>query len=440
MTIQPNAKSEMGTFDRRIVVGDAILSGVSGIAALLGGLEWPPAVLIALSVGASAFVVRWALAGRNTGVRAAVGEDIDADAGHFIENLRPLISALDLPAFVIADANDIVCHNARARELYPRIMDGRPLYQVSRTPGLLETIRQVRESGIAQSAEVSDRTIDGRRLRVSVAPLRSTTNGEVSPGDGLGFMLVQFNDLSEQDRLAQLRSDFIANASHELRTPLASLIGFIETLQGPASNDPAARMRFLNIMQAQASRMARILDDLLSLSRIEMRAYVRPKDEVDVGGAVRAAVQGLEPIATATSIALQLHLPKEPSQVCGDRDELEQVFQNLIQNAIKYGKEGGKVDVTVRCVPVSGGKANKVIVAIADDGPGIAEEHLPRLTERFYRVDTATSRERGGTGLGLAIVKHILNRHRGELDIKSEVGKGSTFTVVLDALPGRHAG
>jgi two-component system phosphate regulon sensor histidine kinase PhoR len=231
-----------------------------------------------------------------------------------------------------------------------------------------------------------------------------------------------------------MRSDFIANASHELRTPLASLKGFIETLRGPARGDSISRERFLGIMETQADRMTRILDDLLSLSRIEMRAHIPPAGETDLVPILQSVMQALEPIAKDARISIMLNPVDAPARVRGDADELVQVFQNLIQNAIKYGRDGGKVDITVKRMPAEGRKAERFAITVADDGPGIAREHLPRLTERFYRVDTATSRARGGTGLGLAIAKHILNRHHGELDISSEPGKGSTFTVVLDAL------
>ena len=351
-----------------------------------------------------------------------------------LDNLRLIVGVLETPAFVIDQTGRVLCHNPRSRELFPSISDGRPLFQVSRNPGLLEAVQRAREQAIAQTGEIADRGTTGRRLIVTVSPLASAGGIEGSGGAGMaGIMLVQFRDLSEQDRLAQLRSDFIANASHELRTPLASLKGFIETLQGPASGDVAARSRFLGIMEAQAARMARILDDLLALSRIEMRAHVPPQDDVDLSFVVRAAAQGLEPIAKAAKIHVNLDVPAQPFLVRGDRDELEQVFQNLIENAIKYGNEGGTVDVSIVRSPA--GRSGTIAVIIADDGPGIAEEHLPRLTERFYRIDTATSRERGGTGLGLAIVKHILNRHQGELEIASELGKGSTFSVMLQALP-----
>jgi two-component system phosphate regulon sensor histidine kinase PhoR len=377
------------------------------------------------------------LSARRRTRRASTPDTVRAESEQWAdENLRLLIGVLEIPAFVIDGGARIRSYNARARELFQKIEVGQQVFQVSRHPGLLETVQRVREQGTTQNGEIADRGVNGRRMLVTVSPLKLAAKGEVGDGSNQsGLLLVQFRDQSEQDRLAQLRSDFIANASHELRTPLASLKGFIETLQGPASGDAVARTRFLAIMEAQAARMARILDDLLSLSRIEMRAHLLPTDEVDVATIVKSAVQGLGPIATAAKIRLLFDAPTEPCLVRGDRDELEQVFQNLIQNAIKYGKVDGKVEVTIRQVPAPKGSTRKLVVAVADDGPGIAKEHLPRLTERFYRVDTATSRERGGTGLGLAIVKHILNRHRGELEITSEVGKGSTFTVVLNALP-----
>ncbi len=344
-------------------------------------------------------------------------------------DVRSVIEILDEPAFVLDGKTRVQVHNRRANDLFPSLRVGQGLAQVSRHPVLLETIQLAQADGLSRSVQIIDRMPYGRRVLVSVAALDRVQAAGTSPR-----LLVQFRDLSEQDRLTQMRSDFIANASHELRTPLASLKGFIETLQGPASGDAAARERFLAIMEAQAARMARILDDLLSLSRIEMRAHVPPAGEVDLALIVREALQGLEPIAHDAGITLQCEAMNERFRVKGDRDELVQVLQNLIQNAIKYGRSGGKVDVSLRREGAGERRPGRVIVAVADDGPGIAEEHLPRLTERFYRVDTVTSREKGGTGLGLAIVKHILNRHRGELKVVSAPGKGSTFSMVLDAL------
>jgi two-component system phosphate regulon sensor histidine kinase PhoR len=224
-----------------------------------------------------------------------------------------------------------------------------------------------------------------------------------------------------------MRSDFVANASHELRTPLASLKGFVETLRGAAKDDPVARERFLAIMQEQADRMAQLIDDLLSLSRIEIRQHVRPEGSVDLLEIATRAAGDLSPKAGSNHIALNIHRPTGPVVVRGERDELYQLVHNLLENAIKYGRLGGKVDVTLAA------EGPRIAMAVQDDGIGIAPEHLPRLTERFYRVSAKASRERGGTGLGLAIVKHIVTRHQGDLDIRSEPDKGSIFTVRLPA-------
>jgi len=222
-----------------------------------------------------------------------------------------------------------------------------------------------------------------------------------------------------------MRADFVANVSHELRTPLAALTGFIETLQGPARDDPAARERFLGIMQAQAWRMARLIDDLLSLSRIELRAHQLPDTPVDLIPIVRQVADGLQTLARDREVAVEIAAPAEPLLVPGDRDELTRLFENLIENGLKYGAGGKRVDIAL----AADGKEARV--SVRDYGPGIAAEHLPRLTERFYRVDIGESRTQGGTGLGLALVKHILNRHHGRLSIDSKAGEGATFTVRL---------
>jgi two-component system phosphate regulon sensor histidine kinase PhoR len=227
-----------------------------------------------------------------------------------------------------------------------------------------------------------------------------------------------------------MRADFVANVSHELRTPLAAIAGFIDTLQGPARDDPAARERFLGIMQAQAWRMARLIDDLLSLSRIELRAHQRPDTPVDLVPIVRQIVDGLQTLARDRDVVLEVTAPTEPLMVLGDRDELTRLFENLIENGLKYGASGKRVDIALAPVAASDGQG-EARVSVRDYGPGIAAEHLPRLTERFYRVDVGESRAQGGTGLGLALVKHILNRHHGRLSIDSREGEGATFTVRL---------
>jgi two-component system phosphate regulon sensor histidine kinase PhoR len=239
-----------------------------------------------------------------------------------------------------------------------------------------------------------------------------------------------FHDLTPLRRVEEMRADFVANASHELRTPLAALSGFIETLQGPAKNDSVAREKFLAIMQAQANRMARLIDDLLSLSRIELNAHLRPDKEVDLLGIVRQVVDGLQMLARDREVEVKIVAPASGMRVRGDRDELLRVFENLVENAFKYAASGKRIEITFAHAETVAG-AREARVAVRDFGPGIAPEHLPRLTERFYRVDVAESRALGGTGLGLALVKHILNRHGGRLTVESTLGQGATFSVVL---------
>ncbi|MCA0304915.1 MAG: PAS domain-containing sensor histidine kinase, partial [Proteobacteria bacterium] len=224
----------------------------------------------------------------------------------------------------------------------------------------------------------------------------------------------------------RMRADFVANASHELKTPIAGLAGFIETLRGPARDDVAARDRFLAIMAEQAERMRRLVDDLLMLSRIEQHEHARPEGAVDLVPVLKSVLDLLQLKARDREVALQLRLAPGLPRALGDADELTIVFQNLVDNAIKYTRPGTAVKIAAG--PAGEGR---VAVAVADEGEGIAAAHLPRLTERFYRVDAARSRQLGGTGLGLAIVKHVVNRHRGRLDIQSSPGRGSTFTVLL---------
>jgi two-component system phosphate regulon sensor histidine kinase PhoR len=331
-----------------------------------------------------------------------------------------IVEAIDIAAILLDAERRIVAFNRHAADLFTSISAGAPIALASRNPDLMLSIDRVFSEGRSETTEFTERMLQGRRFIVTSTLLSGRQ------------LLLQFRDTSEQERLAQLRADFIANASHELRTPLASIKGFIETLQGTARDDEKARTRFLEIMGSQAQRMNRILDDLLSLSRIEMRAHLRPEGTVDLNELIAHVIRGLEPLASQADIALSFKTDHAQPPVRGDRDELEQVMQNLIHNALKYGRGGGRVDVEITHRPAPKSGRPRVAISVSDDGPGIAPEHLPRLTERFYRVDTARSREKGGTGLGLAIVKHILNRHRGELEISSEVGRGSRFTVILD--------
>jgi two-component system phosphate regulon sensor histidine kinase PhoR len=253
-----------------------------------------------------------------------------------------------------------------------------------------------------------------------------------------------------------MRADFLANASHELRTPLASLTGFIETLRGHARDDPNARERFLGVMAAQAGRMARLIDDLLSLSRIELNEHIAPEGRVDVALVTRDVIDALAPLAAERGVKLQTRMAERGrAMIVGDRDQMLQVSQNLIDNALKFSGPGGTIEIDVvddvtaeaALAPTRAGAARLsllnpdlvggerfVVLRCTDHGAGIAREHLPRLSERFYRVEGQKSGERLGTGLGLAIVKHIINRHRGGLAIESVEGQGTTFTAYLPRL------
>jgi two-component system, OmpR family, phosphate regulon sensor histidine kinase PhoR len=244
------------------------------------------------------------------------------------------------------------------------------------------------------------------------------------------ILLMTFNDLTPLRRVEEMRADFIANASHELRTPLAALLGFIETLQGTAKDDAAARAKFLAIMQGQATRMARLIDDLLSLSRIELNAHLPPNTPLDLAPIVRQVADGLQTLARDRDVVIKVAVPPDALIVLGERDELIRALENLVENALKYGAAGKRIDITLARSQTRAG-APEVRLTVRDYGPGIAPEHLPRLTERFYRVDVADSRAQGGTGLGLALVKHVLTRHGGRLSIESTPGAGATFIMHL---------
>lgn len=250
-------------------------------------------------------------------------------------------------------------------------------------------------------------------------------------GDG-GSLLVLLIDRSREAAIERTRADFVANASHELRTPLASLLGFIETLRGPAADDPAAQQRFLGIMAEQGARMRRLIDDLLSLSRIEMEEHQPPTGEVPLGMIISAEAEALHPLIAQRNMALALDLEPDIIAAPANADQLAQVIRNLLGNAVNHGREGGQITVTLRSAPGQApGFRSGAILSIADDGPGIAKHHLPRLTERFYRVDQARTRQSGGSGLGLAITRHIVIRHRGKLSIESTEGVGTKVSVWL---------
>ncbi len=326
-----------------------------------------------------------------------------------------------LPEAVLAiDADDrIIEVNAPARGVFPNLRAGAPLASHLRAPDVLDAVTGAREVGATTRTTWLDRVPVERLFEVSVAPVAGLACGPL--------VLVYLHEISETRRFEKMRVDFIANASHEMRTPLSSLLGFIETLQGPAKNDETARAKFLAIMREQAQRMARLVDDLLSLSRIEQHLHLRPKTPVDLSLVARHIVDTLTPLAHDVGVTLALEA-REAVIVSGDRDELVRVAENLVENAIKYGASEAATPVVEITVDRARGDGRLVV---RDHGPGIAPEHLPRLTERFYRVDAGQSRAKGGTGLGLALVKHVVARHRGHIAIDSTLGAGATFEVRL---------
>jgi two-component system phosphate regulon sensor histidine kinase PhoR len=340
-----------------------------------------------------------------------------------MQGLASVLAGMPLAALLIGPDERIAAANDAACEMMGQGIVGRHFLTALRQPHVLEAIeatlrdRSRRKTGYQVSEAGRDSSFE-----VHVAYVETETARGV---------LVSFEDMTEREQAAQMRRDFVANVSHELRTPLTALMGFIETLQGPARRDEAAIDRFLGIMQTEAARMERLVRDLLSLSRVEGEERVRPREAVDLSEVIGSVVYMLRPLARESGTELSFE-GGEGMQVPGNADQLQQVFTNLIENAIKYGGAENRITITLDRHPKDATLRMPAIVArVRDTGPGIDPLHIPRLTERFYRVDTHRSREMGGTGLGLAIVKHIVNRHRGRLRISSTPGEGSEFTVIL---------
>jgi two-component system phosphate regulon sensor histidine kinase PhoR len=337
---------------------------------------------------------------------------------------RPGSAAVTVPVAALADAAmvvadwRIVAANDAAGRLFGARMAGSDLRQSIRHPAVAEALLQAmtEQAPVSREMMTLGQREGDQRLRVAPA--------------GPGQWLLTFTDISQARLAERSRADFVANASHELRTPLANIMGFIETLQGPAASDAAARERFLGIMGREAARMARLIDDLLSLSRIEIDRYVRPQTVIDLRPLVEDAVHSFGQQAGQDGRSFAIDLPNRLPLVVADHDQILQVLYNLLSNALKYGRPGTPVTIRADVEPQSRGGA-MVRVAIGDEGEGIPPEHLPRLTERFYRADAGRSRSLGGTGLGLAIVKHIIERHRGRFEIESRPGEGTTVAFLL---------
>lgn len=340
--------------------------------------------------------------------------------------VRAIIAGMPDAAVLLDRAGRVIHLNAAAAQFAPALRKNELAQFALRSPEIITALREAIATTQSRRATYLDHVPVDRWMELIITPLAVPTAFD---GNDI-CMLMTFHDQTPLRRVEEMRADFVANASHELRTPLAALSGFIDTLQGPARDDAKARERFLGIMHAQATRMARLIDDLLSLSRVELSAHVRPDTLVDIIPIIRQVGDGLEPLATERNVEVEIDLPETPVSIAGDREELLRLFENLIENALKYGASGGKVMVSLASAVTPEG-APEVRVAVRDFGPGIAPEHLPRLTERFYRVDVGDSRAQGGTGLGLSLVKHILNRHRGRLLIESVPRQGATFTAAF---------
>ncbi len=325
------------------------------------------------------------------------------------------LSALPDGALVLNPAGVIIAANAQAEDMLDLRLVGLAATNVIRLQDFADALAKCQRENVPQRVELDIHSTPPRLLEAHIAGM----------GDK-GGLLVVLRDLTREQQIERMRSDFVANASHEMRTPLTAILGTIETLQGAARDDTKARDRFFGTMLAQARRMKRLVDDLLTLSRIELNEHVRPNASVDLCDVARQAKSNLEMLAKELSVGVTMTCTGDTA-VAGDGDELLQVAQNLIENALKYGNSGGRVEVLCE------GSGSEVRFAVRDFGKGIAAVHLPRLTERFYRVSTQESRARGGTGLGLAIVKHIVLRHRGRMTIDSQEGAGSTFAVTIPA-------
>ncbi|MCX5480952.1 ATP-binding protein [Kaistia geumhonensis] len=418
-------QSSVGGFFARLAAGRMLLIGLAGILALL--------VFTEAATLTSAALIFFSVALMLGALPLAVASSADRPSIRRLAqrappsvwpetSLKRMADALPEPCIILDRRGYVRYQNRLAENAFP-IRPGDPLTFRLRAPDLVAAYERVAAGGRAERLEFAERVPTERWYDAWFAPV------EAREGEGRGgFVILLFSDKTEQRRSEKIRVDFVANASHELRTPLASLAGFIETLQGPARDDAAARQRFLGIMHEQATRMSRLIDDLLSLSRIEMKAHMRPEAPVDLVPVLSGVVAAMEPLAREQQVAIESALTEAPVIVAGDRDELVQVFQNLVENACKYGRSGGRV--LVEMTPPAGEEGPRVTVR--DFGPGISAEHLPRLTERFYRASEGGGSTRG-TGLGLAIVKHILNRHRARLLIESQPGQGAAFSVEFPA-------
>ena len=403
-----------------IIASCLVLAG----ALLFALVSKPELALLIVLLGAVCFGFVWYVSGflrsNVSGITGLTKKSSDRTStyGRFSE-------ALQYPVFIVGGGGTIRYVNKTGREVFQNAAVGELITVRFRQPDLRRAIEAALNEKRIVSLEYNEPVPDNRWFAVEIAPIPVALSGE---SKGRGLFAVVFHELTETKRIDQMRSDFVANASHELRTPLASLVGYLETLSGPAKNDDRAREKFVAVMLDQAERMSRLVNDLLSLSRIEMKTHLKPSETVNLTEILSSVIDSLGQLANQMGVTINFE-PQQKVHVHGDRDDLLQVFENIIENGCKYGQDGGQVDVAM-LMSVQNGK-EIVTVSVRDYGPGIAKEHQHRITERFYRVDVARSREKQGTGLGLAIVKHILQRHDTRLQVMSKPGEGAEFRIPL---------
>lgn len=410
---------------RDIVGGLVAVIVVIVLLGIAGAIDVVPAgILVALLMAGGAWLLR---RNRDPAPRAP---EVEREPPNLVS--QAFLDAIPDPVVVLNDAREVLAVNAPAREALGVHQLGGDLAMSVRHPKVLAAVEALASGAASVSEQIS--------LPVPIARTY-TFHAARAPhgGDPRGARIVLvLHDETRARRAEQTQADFVANASHELRSPLSALIGLIETLRGPAVDDAAARERFLSIMHTEALRMTRLVDDLMSLSRVEINEHVPPREAVDIEEVLAGVATALSVRAAGKSMTIGIACSPALPKARGDTDQLTQVFHNLLDNAVKYGKPGTGIEVTAlpvapnaAALPANG--VAGIAVSVRDHGDGIAPVHLPRLTERFYRVDAGRSRRMGGTGLGLAIVKHIVNRHRGRLAVDSTKGEGSTFTVFLPA-------
>ena len=413
---------------KRLVLSSAAgLIGVLLLAAIFGLINWPAAALLSVLVSAAVVSLGMSLAYE---AEASASAALKKHGGLLTQPEAPLrakiVEGVLHPLLLISESKDVLEANRAARDLFGQNIIDQRVALFLRNPEALDALDEVLKHGHPRALEISLKGVRPRVFKLNFTRVAAESDPKLRSNSRHQFYIVAFfQDISQIKATEKMRADFVANASHELRTPLTSLLGFIETLQTSAKDDPEAAERFLGIMQLEAERMVRLIDDLLSLSRIELQKLTPPNETLDVGNSLQTAANLMRSMAEKFNVTITLDITENLPMVKADQDQILQVLQNLISNAIKYGGKGGTVHVSAE-------QDDEVVrIGVSDNGPGIDAKHISRLTERFYRVEKARSRTMGSTGLGLSIVKNIIDRHLGGFEITSEPGEGSTFSFTL---------